>query len=69
MQNDLTIIPVINKIDLPNADIPKVKNELICHLGFKDEEIILCSGKTGEGVDDLLEAINFELKLRKKNSK
>ena len=57
LNNDLTIIPVINKIDLPNADIPKVKKELIDVLGFKDEEIILCSGKTGEGVDKLLDAI------------
>ena len=61
MQNDLIIIPVINKIDLPNADIPKVKNELISHLGFKEDEIILCSGKTGEGVDELLEAIKTRI--------
>lgn len=57
LENDLTIIPVINKIDLPNADIPKVKGELKSILGFKDEEIILCSGKTGEGVEDLIKAI------------
>lgn len=57
LENDLTIIPVINKIDLPNADIPKVKEELKSVLGFKDEEIILCSGKTGEGVEDLLGAV------------
>ena len=40
LNNDLTIIPVINKIDLPNADIPKVKKELIDVLGFKDEDIV-----------------------------
>lgn len=57
INNDLTIIPVINKIDLPNADVPRIKNELINVLGFKDEEILLCSGKTGEGVEKLLEAI------------
>ena len=57
MESDLKIIPVINKIDLPNADIPKVKKELKDVLGFKDEEIILCSGKTGEGVKDLLDRI------------
>lgn len=57
LENDLTIIPVINKIDLPNADIPKVKEELKSVLGFKDKEIILCSGKTGEGVEDLLGAV------------
>ena len=57
LENDLTIIPVINKIDLPNADIPKVKAELKEVLGFKDEEIVLCSGKTGEGVKELIEEI------------
>ncbi len=57
MSQDLKIIPVINKIDLPNADIPKVTKELKDVLGFKKEEIILTSGKTGEGVDKLLDAI------------
>lgn len=62
LSNDLEIIPVINKIDLPNADIPKVKKELYDVLGFKDEDIILCSGKTGEGVNDLLDAIVTRIK-------
>lgn len=57
MQNDLVIIPVINKIDLPNADIPKVTKELCDVLGFQKDEIILCSGKTGEGVKELIEAV------------
>ena len=57
LNSDLTIIPVINKIDLPNADVPKVKKELVDILGFKEEEIILCSGKTGEGVSELLDEI------------
>lgn len=57
LENDLTIIPVINKIDLPNADVPKVKQELVETLGFDEEEIILTSAKTGEGVDKLIEAI------------
>jgi len=57
MNADLKIIPVINKIDLPNANIPKVKAELQKVLGFKEEEIILCSGKTGEGVADLIAAV------------
>ena len=57
LEMDLTIIPVINKIDLPNADISKVKNELKKVLGFKEEDIILTSGKTGEGVKELLDAI------------
>ena len=57
MENDLVIIPVINKIDLPNADIPKVKKELMDVLGFKEDEIILCSAKTGEGVSSILDAV------------
>ena len=57
MEANLEIIPVINKIDLPNANVKKVSEELNQVLGFKQEEIILCSGKTGEGVDKLLEAI------------
>ena len=57
MEQDLEIIPVINKIDLPNADIPKVTKELENILGFKKDDIILCSGKTGEGVKELLDRI------------
>ncbi|MDE6142429.1 MAG: translation elongation factor 4, partial [Bacilli bacterium] len=57
LNNDLTIIPVINKIDLPNADVPKITRELVDVLGFKEEDIILCSGKTGVGVLELLDAI------------
>ncbi len=57
MENDLTIIPVINKIDLPNANVEKVTNELISVLGFKKEDILLVSGKTGVGVKELLDEI------------
>ena len=57
MECNLKIIPVINKIDLPNADIPKVKKELKDVLGFNDDEIILTSGKTGVGVEDLIKAV------------
>ena len=57
MEQDLTIIPVINKIDLPNADIPRVKKELMEVLGFSENDIILCSAKTGEGVQDILDAV------------
>lgn len=57
MEQDLKIIPVINKIDLPNADIPRVKKELMDVLGFREDEIILASGKTGEGVKDIIEAV------------
>ena len=62
MENDLTIIPVINKIDLPNANIEKVKGELINNLGFKDEEIILCSAKNGIGIKELVEAVITRIK-------
>jgi len=54
---DLTIIPVLNKIDLPAADVPKVSAELINLLGCKEEDIIKISAKTGEGVDDVLDAV------------
>ncbi len=57
LENDLVIIPVINKIDLPNADIPKVKKELMDLIGFNEDEIILTSAKTGEGVKALVDAI------------
>lgn len=57
LEQDLTIIPVINKIDLPNANVPKVLEELKNVLGFSKEDVLLCSGKTGEGVKDLIEAV------------
>lgn len=54
---DLTIIPVLNKIDLPAADIPKRMEELTHLLGCDTSEVLLVSGKTGKGVPELLEAI------------
>ncbi len=57
LENNLEIIPVINKIDLPNADIPSRVKELEDTFGFKEEEIILTSAKTGEGIDKLVDAI------------
>ena len=57
LNNDLTIIPVINKIDLPNANVPKVTEELKRVFGFSEDEIVLCSGKTGVGVPELIEEI------------
>jgi len=57
MDHDLELIPVINKIDLPNADIPKVQAELQETFGFRPEEMICVSAKTGEGVQDILEAV------------
>src|SRR6202012_6022741 len=53
---DLAIIPVINKIDLPAANIPKVTAEIINLLGCTPEDILHISAKTGEGVDSILGA-------------
>lgn len=57
MASDLTIIPVLNKIDLPAADVPKVSAEVMNLLGCKEEDIIKISAKTGEGVSDVLDAV------------
>ena len=57
MEHDLTIVPVINKIDLPSADIPSVKKQIEHDLGLDPEDAVLVSAKTGEGIDDLMEAI------------
>lgn len=57
MQQKLTIIPVINKIDLPNSDIPTVKKQIEDILAIPAEEAILASAKQGIGIEDILEAI------------
>lgn len=57
MAADLTIIPVLNKIDLPAADVERVSAEVINLLGCKKEDILLISAKTGQGVDAVLEAV------------
>lgn len=54
---DLTIIPVLNKIDLPAADVPRVSAELMNLLGCEESDIIKISAKTGEGVPEVLDAI------------
>jgi len=54
---DLTIIPVLNKIDLPAADVPRVSAELINLLGCDESDILKISAKTGEGVAEVLDAI------------
>ncbi len=54
---DLTIIPVLNKIDLPAADVEKVSAEVVSLLGCKKEDILHISAKSGEGVDKVLERI------------
>lgn len=57
MEQDLTIIPVLNKVDLPAADVPRVSAEVINLLGCSEEDIIKISAKTGENVDQVLDAI------------
>ena len=54
---ELTIVPVLNKIDLPAADVARVSAEVINLLGCSDEDIIKVSAKTGEGVEDVLKAV------------
>jgi GTP-binding protein LepA len=57
MEHDLTIIPVINKIDLPAADVDGVKEQIDRELGLEPDNAILCSAKEGIGIDAVLEAI------------
>ncbi len=57
LEQDLTIIPVLNKVDLPAADVPRVSAEVINLLGCKEEDIIKISAKTGENVDQVLDAV------------
>ena len=57
IDHDLEIIPVINKIDMPNAMPEEVEDEIVDLLGCEPSEIIRASGKTGEGVDDILRAV------------
>jgi len=57
IEKNLVIIPVVNKIDMANAEVEKTKKQLIDFLGVRDEEIFCVSAKTGEGVRELLETI------------
>ncbi|PUZ20137.1 elongation factor 4 [Chitinophaga costaii] len=57
LENDLEIIPVINKIDMEGAMIPEVKDQIIELIGCKEEDILLASGKSGIGIEEILQAI------------
>jgi len=57
IEQDLIIIPVINKIDLPNADVEKTREEVCKLVGCNEEEVLLVSAKTGKGVDQVLEEV------------
>ena len=69
LENNLKIISVINKIDLPNADPEKVKNELIDTFGFEEDEIIYTSAKKGIGIKELVETIIKKVPAPKGNKK
>src|SRR5215510_16074978 len=57
LEYDLEVVPVINKIDLPSADVDRVREEIDAALGLDPYEAVLCSAKQGTGIDDVLEAI------------
>ncbi len=57
VDNDLEIIPVVNKIDLPSANPEVVVDEIVSLIGCKPEEVILASAKTGEGIEDIIRGI------------
>jgi GTP-binding protein LepA len=57
LENDLEIIPVLNKVDLPSANPEEVTDDIVDLLGCKEEEVIHCSAKTGLGVDSILQAV------------
>src|SRR3954447_25205523 len=57
IDNDLEIIPVINKIDMDSAMSPEVRDQIIERIGCKEEDILLASGKTGIGVEEILKSI------------
>ncbi|HEY0781822.1 MAG TPA: translation elongation factor 4 [Thermoanaerobaculia bacterium] len=61
LEYDLEVVPVINKIDLPSAEVDRVREEIDSDLGLDPFEAVLCSAKTGQGIDDVLEAIVHKL--------
>jgi GTP-binding protein LepA len=69
IDQNLKIIPVLNKIDLPNADVKKASAEIIHLLGCEEEDILTCSAKTGEGIETVLQKVIEEVPAPKENSK
>lgn len=57
IEHDLTIIPVVNKIDLPGASLEEVQDQIVSLLGVDPDEVLFASGKTGQGVNEILDAI------------
>lgn len=69
LEADLKIIPVLNKIDLPAADVGRVSAEVIKLIGCKEKEILLSSAKTGEGVREILDAVVEKVPAQKNLNK
>ncbi|MCP4659539.1 MAG: elongation factor 4, partial [bacterium] len=61
MEYDLVVVPVINKIDLPSADVDRIREEIDSDLGLDPFEAVLCSAKRGTGIEEVLEAIVTKL--------
>jgi GTP-binding protein LepA len=68
IEHDLEIIPVLNKVDMENANIEEVSDQIIDLIGCKKEDIILASGKTGIGVPDIMKAVVDRIPCPKGNS-
>lgn len=69
IENNLEIIPVLNKIDLPSADVDKVSEEIVSLLGCKKDDILAVSAKTGLNVESVLDAIVERIPEPRKLSK
>lgn len=67
MEYDLAIIPVINKIDLPSADVEAAKEQIEMDLGLDSDRALLCSAKEGIGIEEILEAITERIPSPEKN--
>lgn len=69
LEKDLVIIPAVSKVDMPSADIEGTKNDMVSVLGFEKDEILETSGKTGKGVEELLNAIVERIPPPKRSQK
>ncbi len=68
LENDLEIIPVLNKVDLPGADPEKIKNEIESIIGLDTSKAIFCSAKTGIGIPEILQAVVDRIPSPKENA-
>ena len=68
LENDLEIIPVLNKVDLPGADPEKIKNEIESIIGLDTSKAICCSAKTGVGIPEILQAVVDRIPSPKDNA-